>query len=161
MIPKAAAQRLKDAPWLKRAETQRVFTLLDGSGGKTRAVGGIVRDSLLDRVRDSAEVDFATTLLPDEVMRRAGEAGVGAYPTGIEHGTVTLRLGELTAEVTTLRQDIETDGRQAKGKFGTDWTHKALAEADIGEEARERILRGNAAALLSRASAAQLQNAAN
>lgn len=125
MIPKAAAQRLKDASWLKRPETQRVFTLLDGAHGKTRAVGGIVRDSLLDRVRDASEVDFATVLLPEEVMRRAGEAGVAAYPTGIEHGTITLRIGELTAEVTTLRQDIETDGRHAKVKFGTDWARDA------------------------------------
>ena len=125
MIPKAAAQRLKEAPWLKRAETQRVFALLDGASSKTRAVGGIVRDSLLDRVRDSAEVDFATTLLPEEVMRRAGEAGLGAYPTGIEHGTVTLKAGDFVAEVTTLRQDIETDGRHAKVKFGTDWTRDA------------------------------------
>lgn len=125
MIPKAAAQRLKDASWLRRPETQRVFALLEGTQGKTRAVGGIVRDSLLDRVRDASEVDFATALLPEEVMRRAGEAGVPAYPTGIEHGTITLKVGELTAEVTTLRQDIETDGRHARVKFGTDWTRDA------------------------------------
>lgn len=125
MIPKAVAQRLKGASWLKRPETQRVFALLDGAQGKTRAVGGIVRDSLLDRVREASEVDFATVLLPEEVIRRAGEAGIAAYPTGIEHGTITLKLGELTAEVTTLRQDIETDGRHAKVKFGTDWTRDA------------------------------------
>jgi predicted TIM-barrel fold metal-dependent hydrolase len=40
-----------------------------------------------------------------------------------------------------------TDGTE----FGTDWTRKALAEADIGEDAREQILHGNAAALLARA----------
>ncbi len=125
MIPKAAAQRLKNASWLKRPETQRIFVLLDGPEDKTRAVGGVVRDSLLERNRDSAEIDFATQLLPDAVMRRAGEAGIGVYPTGIDHGTVTLKLGDVTAEVTTLRQDIETDGRHAKVKFGTDWRRDA------------------------------------
>lgn len=125
MIPKAAAQRLRTAPWLSRAETQRVFALLDGTSDRTRAVGGVVRDSLLERDRDSGEIDFATQLLPDEVMRRAGEAGISVYPTGIEHGTVTLRLGETTAEVTTLREDITTDGRHAKVRFGTDWRRDA------------------------------------
>lgn len=125
MIPKAAAQRLKDAPWLRRPETQKIFALLGGQDQQTRAVGGVVRDSLLDRVRDAAEIDFATVLLPHDVMHRAGEAGIGVYPTGIDHGTVTLKLGDLTAEITTLRQDIETDGRHATVKFGTDWTRDA------------------------------------
>ena len=58
-------------------------------------------------------------------MSRASKAGLGAYPTGIEHGTVTLKSGSLVAEVTTLREDIETDGRRAVVKFGTDWTRDA------------------------------------
>ncbi|HZT87649.1 MAG TPA: amidohydrolase family protein [Stellaceae bacterium] len=40
-----------------------------------------------------------------------------------------------------------TDGTE----FGCDWTRTALAEADIGDEARDRILRGNAAAMIARA----------
>lgn len=125
MISKAAAQRLKEAPWLVKAETQRIFALLDGVFGETRVVGGVVRDTLIERMREAADIDFATTLLPDEVMRRAGEAAIAAYPTGIAHGTVTLRVGDLTAEVTTLREDIETDGRHATVRFGTDWTRDA------------------------------------
>jgi len=125
VIPPASADRLRHAVWLHRPETQRVFALLDGDKGKTRAVGGIVRDTLLDRVRDTGEIDFATELKPDKVMRRAGEAGVAAYPTGIEHGTVTLKVGDLIAEVTTLREDVETDGRHAKVKFGKNWTRDA------------------------------------
>ncbi|HEX4016097.1 MAG TPA: hypothetical protein VHX15_05110, partial [Frankiaceae bacterium] len=125
MIPKMAQDRLTNAEWRMRPETRRIFSLLDGAAGRTRAVGGIVRDTLLDRQRDDAEIDFATELLPDEVMQRAGEAGIGVYPTGIEHGTVTLRLGEFAAEVTTLRQDVATDGRHAKVRFGTDWVRDA------------------------------------
>jgi poly(A) polymerase len=63
--------------------------------------------------------------LPEEVLRRAGEAGVAAYPTGIEHGTVTLKVDERIAEVTTLREDIETDGRHAVVRFGWGWTRDA------------------------------------
>ena len=121
----APLARLRTAPWLHDAETQRLFALLDGAEGRTRAVGGVVRDTLLERVRDSGEIDFATELLPEEVMRRAAAAGIAAYPTGIEHGTVTLKLGTLLAEVTTLREDVETFGRHATVRFGTDWRRDA------------------------------------
>jgi poly(A) polymerase len=114
-------RRLKAADGLARPEVQRVFALLDGDAKRTRAVGGIVRDTLLGIARPNAEVDFASELRPDEVMARAAEAGITAVPTGMAHGTVTLLIGELVAEVTTLRQDVETDGRHAKVSFGTDW----------------------------------------
>lgn len=117
--------RLKRAAWLQRPETQRVFDLLDGAEGRTCAVGGIVRDTLVDRHRETPEIDFATELTPDEVTRRASAAHVPVYPTGIEHGTVTLRVGEFVAEVTTLREDVETYGRHAKVRFGTDWRRDA------------------------------------
>lgn len=125
MIAKAALQRLKDAAWLRDPATQKVFALLDGEKGKTRAVGGAIRDTLADHEREATEIDFATELLPREVMRRAGEAGVAVYPTGIEHGTVTLKVDDRVAEVTTLREDIETDGRHAVVRFGWGWTRDA------------------------------------
>ena len=62
MIPDSVMARLKAAEWLTRPETQQLFALLDGHKGRTRAVGGIVRDTLLDRWRDRPEVDFATEL---------------------------------------------------------------------------------------------------
>jgi poly(A) polymerase len=117
--------RLRRAEWLMRPETQRILALLDGASGRARVVGGIVRDTLLDLPHDNADIDIATELHPDEVSLRAGRAGLSVYPTGIEHGTVTLRLGQMTAEVTTLREDVETDGRHAVVKFGTDWARDA------------------------------------
>jgi poly(A) polymerase len=120
-----AIARLRTAEWLVRAETQQLLRLLDGENGRTRAVGGIVRDTLLDRPRESSDIDLATELPPHEVSLRAEREGIAVYPTGIEHGTVTLRLGTLVAEVTTLREDIETDGRRAVVKFGTDWSRDA------------------------------------
>lgn len=125
MKPADIVARLKTAEWLQRMETQALWALLDGENGRTRAVGGIVRDTLLNRPRDRTDIDFATELLPHEVGLRAERAGVAVHPTGIEHGTVTLRLGTLVAEITTLREDIETDGRRAVVKFGTDWSRDA------------------------------------
>ncbi len=125
MIPKAALQRLKEAPWLRDPATQQIFGLLGGAQGKTRAVGGAVRDTLVEHPRAAQEIDFATELVPGDVMRRAAEAGIAAYPTGIEHGTVTLRIGDRVAEVTTLREDVVTDGRHALVRFGYDWTRDA------------------------------------
>lgn len=112
---------MQRAAWLRRSETQKVYALLDGEARRTRAVGGVVRDTLLGRTREGAEVDFATELLPDEVMARADAEGISCYPSGIEHGTVTLRIGEQMFEVTTLRQDVATDGRRAVVAFGRDW----------------------------------------
>jgi poly(A) polymerase len=112
---------LASAEWLVRPETQAIFAALDGARRRTRAVGGVVRDTILERLRDSTDIDLATELLPIEVIERAKAAGIASYPTGIDHGTVTLKLGDTLAEVTTLRQDIETDGRHAVVAFGTDW----------------------------------------
>ena len=118
--------KLKRAEGLKRPETQRMLALLDGAAGRTRVVGGIVRDTLLDLPHGASDIDLATELLPEEVTRRAQKAGLSVYPTGIEHGTVTLRLDTLTTEVTTLREDVETDGRRAVVRFGTDWRLDAM-----------------------------------
>lgn len=120
-----AKQRLRRAEWLLRPEAQRILALLDGQHGRARAVGGAVRDSLLGLPLHLTDLDIATELTPEEVMRRAAAAGMSAYPTGIEHGTVTLKLDALIAEVTTLREDVETDGRHAVVRFGTDWARDA------------------------------------
>ena len=120
-----AEGRLRDAEWLSRSATQAIFAALDGATGRTRAVGGVVRDTLLDRHRGDADIDMATELLPTEVTKRAQAAGIAVYPTGIDHGTVTLRLGDTMAEVTTLRRDVETDGRRAQVAFGSDWVEDA------------------------------------
>lgn len=117
MIP----ERIEGAEWLSRPAVQAIFAALEGGEGRTRAVGGIVRDSLLGRLDARSDIDMATELLPVAVMQKARAAGIAAYPTGIDHGTVTLRLDDTSVEVTTLRQDVETDGRRADVAFGTDW----------------------------------------
>ena len=120
-----ALARLKAADWLHSQPTQELLRALDGAGGRTRVVGGIVRDTLLGLPRADADIDLATELTPDDVGRRAEEVGAVVHPTGIGHGTVTVRLGPLVSEVTTLREDVETDGRRAVVRFGRDWARDA------------------------------------
>ena len=71
------------------------------------------------------DIDVATTALPAVVVARAKAAKLRAIPTGIAHGTVTLVSGGLPVEVTTLREDIETDGRHAVVRFGRDFARDA------------------------------------
>ena len=101
-----------------------VFAALAQEGEETRIVGGALRNALLGRTVH--EIDLATTLLPEVVMARANAAGLRVVPTGVAHGTVTVLAGERTFEVTTLREDIATDGRHAKVGFGRDFETDAL-----------------------------------
>lgn len=91
--------------------------------GNARYVGGAVRDTLLGiPVKD---VDLATPLEPNAVMRSLKEAAIQAVPTGIEHGTVTAVLPQGPVEITTLRHDVSTDGRRATVAFASDWQDDA------------------------------------
>ncbi|MBU6448027.1 MAG: CCA tRNA nucleotidyltransferase [Rhodospirillales bacterium] len=90
---------------------------------EARMVGGAVRDMLAGRA--VADVDFASPLKPEEVMARAKAMGLKAVPTGVEHGTVTLVAAGRGFEVTSLRRDVETDGRHAVVAFTDDWREDA------------------------------------
>ena len=95
-----------------------VMQALMRDGGDARYVGGAVRNALMGKpVKD---IDIATPL-PDDVVRQLEHAGIGAVPTGIAHGTVTVLVDGKSFEVTTLREDIETDGRHAVVRFGADF----------------------------------------
>ena len=105
--------------WFNDAALGRVLALLNADGGEGRVVGGAVRNSLMGLA--VADVDLATTLLPDAVIARAKAANIKSVPTGVAHGTVTLVVDGKPFEVTTLRKDVETDGRHAAVAFSTDW----------------------------------------
>ncbi|WP_438726100.1 CCA tRNA nucleotidyltransferase [Parasphingorhabdus sp. DH2-15] len=112
--------------WQERNDLIDFCKLLDGnagSGTNARLVGGVVRDALLGV--QAADIDLATKLLPQNVMRIAKSAGLSAIPTGIAHGTVTVVLAQGTVEVTTLRRDVSTDGRHATIVFSDDWQEDA------------------------------------
>jgi tRNA nucleotidyltransferase/poly(A) polymerase len=71
------------------------------------------------------DLDLATTAATDEVIRRARTAGFKVALTGVAHGTVTLVVNGRPIEATTLREDVETDGRWAKVAFGRDFSADA------------------------------------
>lgn len=109
--------------WFSKPSLQRILALLNGDGGEARIVGGAVRNALMGM--PVGDIDIATTLPPQDVVERAKQAGIKAVPTGFEHGTVTLVLDGEGSEVTTLRRDVETNGRHAQVVFGTDWQEDA------------------------------------
>ncbi|BCH31425.1 cytidine(C)-cytidine(C)-adenosine (A)]-adding enzyme [Mesorhizobium sp. L-8-10] len=120
----SAAVSIADrADWLADGHLQRLLGVLCQGGEEARVAGGAVRNTLLGEA--VSDIDIATTTTPGETTRRAEAAGFKAVPTGAEHGTITVVAGGRPFEVTTLRADIETDGRRAKVTFGRDWKKDA------------------------------------
>jgi len=109
----------KHSAWLKAPTLKAVFDALQSAGGEVRVNGGAVRNSLMGR--KVGDIDLSTTLVPDETMAALKKAGIRAIGTGIDHGTVTAVAEKTPYEITTLREDIKTDGRHAVVKFGTSW----------------------------------------
>ena len=114
---------LAGAAWLRAPATQSVLRALTAEGGTARVVGGAVRNTLLGR--DVKDIDVATDAMPEDVMRLAKAAGLHVIPTGLAHGTVTVIAGRAPYEVTTLRRDLDTDGRRATVAFTSDWVSDA------------------------------------
>lgn len=107
------------ADWLRDETLQTLLAALSEGGEEARVVGGAVRNTLM--ARPVTDIDIAVTTLPEETVRRVEAIGLKAVPTGIEHGTITVVAEGRPYEVTTLRRDIETDGRHAVVTFGRDW----------------------------------------
>lgn len=119
------------AQWMDAPEARKVMAALeaaragapDTEGPMARFVGGCVRNALLGQAID--DIDIATPLPPQRVVDALRAAGLKAVPTGIEHGTITAVADGHPFEITTLRRDVETDGRRAVVAFTTDWTKDA------------------------------------
>ncbi len=86
---------------------------------EARVVGGAVRDALAGR--PVSDIDLATPQPPSAVLETLAAAGIRAVPTGLDHGTVTAALDGRGFEITTLRRDVETDGRHAVVAYTEDW----------------------------------------
>ena len=104
--------------WLRHPGTQRLCLALNEAGHQALFVGGCVRNALMDVAVN--DVDIATDALPETVSILAENAGFKVVPTGIDHGTVTVIAQGVPHEVTTFRQDVETDGRRAVVRFSSD-----------------------------------------
>ena len=122
-LPGLSDGRLKDHALLRQGPLARALEALNGGGEETRLVGGAVRDLALSE--PAVDFDLTTTATTDEVIRRAQEAGFKVALTGVAHGTVTLIVDGRPFETTTLREDVETDGRWAKVAFGRDFAADA------------------------------------
>ena len=109
--------------WRTAAGLRRIVASLRADGGDVRVVGGAVRDTLLGL--PVTDIDLATPLLPQDVTQRLEAADIKVIPTGIAHGTVTAIASGEHYEITTLRRDVETDGRRATIAFAGDWREDA------------------------------------
>jgi poly(A) polymerase len=123
MVREVTLPSLANEPWLQARQLREVMAALTDAGGEVRVAGGAVRNALLGV--PVADVDLATTLLPDDVMGVCKAAGFGVHPTGLAHGTITIVNHGVPFEVTTLRRDVATDGRRAVVSFSTDWAEDA------------------------------------
>lgn len=112
--------------WIKARETRTLEAALAAAGIELRFVGGAVRDSLLGRPATRIDdIDAATPARPEAVLAALEGARIRAVPTGLAHGTVTAVFPNRHFEITTLRRDVETDGRHAVVAFDADWAADA------------------------------------
>ena len=117
------AGRIAPPDWMRAPETQVLVAALTAKGDAARFVGGCVRDAVLGR--PAGDIDLATPARPETVMARLAAASIRAIPTGLAHGTVSAVIGPRRFEITTLRRDVETDGRHARVAFTDDWAADA------------------------------------
>ena len=117
---------------------KNVLCDLEAAGHEAWCVGGCVRDSLLGRL--PGDWDVATSALPEETM---AVFGPDAFPTGLQHGTVTVKRGGARVEVTTYRVDGEYhDHRRPEYVTFTRTLEEDLARRDFTVNAMAMDLQG-------------------
>ena len=115
----------------RQAFLDRLFSVAHATGGEARLVGGVVRNALLAAHHghsfdaDQQDLDLAVNLPITHFADAARKAGMAVYDTGLAHGTVTLRQGSQSAEITQLRTDTDTDGRHARIQATDSWDEDA------------------------------------
>ena len=104
---------------------KKIFEIINSysSESEIRYVGGCLRKILNNEKVD--DIDLATNLNPLEVTEILKKNNINFYESGIEHGTITAIINDHKFEITSLREDIFTDGRHAKVKFSKDWKKDA------------------------------------
>ena len=117
------ARKIDPPPWMAERRVRRLLAALQSRGQTVRFVGGCVRDAILGR--EVGDIDLATPDRPEAVDGLLKAAGIAAIPTGLGHGTVTAVVDGARYEITTLRRDVETDGRHARVAFTGDWSADA------------------------------------
>ena len=108
-----------------KSSSSKVFDAINSysSSSEIRYVGGCIRKIINNEKID--DIDLATNLEPKEVCEALKKNQINYYETGIDHGTVTALIDNYKFEITSLREDISTDGRHAKVSFSKDWKKDA------------------------------------
>ena len=119
----------KEISFLEITKTTRISDLFKVISNynvlsEIRYVGGCVRKIINNEKFD--DIDLATNLKPEEVKECLKNNNIDFFETGIEHGTITARIGEKNFEITSLRKDVSTDGRRAVVEFTNEWAEDAL-----------------------------------
>ncbi len=105
----------------KKKSISQVFEAINSysSDSEIRYVGGCLRKIINNEEID--DIDLATNLDPSEISEVLEKNKINFYESGIEHGTITAVFDDYKFEITSLREDILTDGRHAKVRFSKDW----------------------------------------
>ena len=117
------SQNIKDLT--KKTLAYKIFDAIDtfAPESEIRYVGGCIRKIIKNEKVD--DIDMATNLEPNEVCAALKKNKINYYKTGIEHGTITAIIDDNKFEITSLREDVLTDGRHAKVKFSKSWKEDA------------------------------------
>ena len=110
----------------KNTPANKIFKAINSysSDSEVRFVGGCIRKIINKEIVN--DIDMATNLDTQKVCEVLKENKIDYYETGIEHGTITALIEGYKFEITSLREDILTDGRHAKVKFSKNWKEDAL-----------------------------------
>lgn len=115
---------LENFPLMGDQVTQQLFQIFADHRVLVRFVGGCVRDAVLGIA--AHDIDIAAPIPPDQIIDILTKAQVHVIPTGYDFGTITAVVHGRSFQITSLRQDWETDGRRARVMYGTDWEADAL-----------------------------------
>ncbi|MDA9678319.1 CCA tRNA nucleotidyltransferase [Candidatus Pelagibacter sp.] len=118
-VTKSIKDLSKDTPVKKIFESINNFSF----NSEIRYVGGCIRKIIKKELVE--DIDLATNLTPQQVCESLKNNNINYYETGIDHGTITAVIDDYSFEITSLREDIKTDGRHAEVRFSTDWKQDA------------------------------------
>ena len=109
----------------KETEVEQIFSAIHSfsADSEIRYVGGCVRKIINKEKVD--DIDLAVNLKPTDVCEALNNKNIKYYESGIEHGTITALINDVKFEITSLRKDIDTDGRHAEVEFSIDWKEDA------------------------------------
>ena len=109
-----------------QSEVKNVFDAISNfsSDSEIRYVGGCIRKILNNEKVD--DIDLSTNIRPEETILALKKNQINFFETGIKHGTITAVINQIKFEITSLRKDINTDGRHAEVEFSKNWKEDAI-----------------------------------